>query len=194
MEERPTTISQTRGWTEDGWMDLASWTASKYVWWWMGGIPWSQCISVSIIIEWPHKIITCHLGDCVQWFHAQADMEHWQEEVEILEEEFRWAIHGFEKMEQVWSSLAMSKGSESADFDPRVTKGKMAYRKKKAAMYIWQDGKGGSHGISFDWGYLFPRRHFIGRSYSISVAKSGNWLGLCSVNCSCDVLNTIVVQ
>ena len=38
-------------------------------------------------------------------------------------------------MEQVWSSLAMSEGSESADFDPRITKGKMAYGKKKAAMY-----------------------------------------------------------
>ena len=62
-------------------------------------------------------------------------MEHWQEEVEILEEEFRRAICGFEKMDQVWSSLAMSEGSELADFDPRVAKGKMAYGKKKAAMY-----------------------------------------------------------
>lgn len=79
-------------------------------------------------------IITSRLGDRVQWFRAQADMERWQEEVEILEEEFRRAIRGFEKMEQVWSSLAMSEGSKS-DFDPRVAKGKMAYGKKKAAMY-----------------------------------------------------------
>jgi hypothetical protein len=64
-------------------------------------------------------------------------MERWQEEVEILEEEFRRAIRGFEKMEQVWSSLAISslEGSESADFDPRVAKGKMAYGKRKTAMY-----------------------------------------------------------
>jgi hypothetical protein len=62
-------------------------------------------------------------------------MERWQEEVEILEEEFRRAIRGFEKMEQVWSSLAMSKGFESADLDSRLAKGKMAYGKKKAAMY-----------------------------------------------------------
>jgi hypothetical protein len=64
-------------------------------------------------------------------------MEHWQEEVEILQEEFRRAIRGFEKMEQVWSSLALTstESSESADFDPRVVKGKMAYGKKKAAMY-----------------------------------------------------------
>jgi hypothetical protein len=88
-----------------------------------------------------NKIIIFYLGDRVQWFRAQADsdMERWQEEVEILEEEFRRAIRGFEKMEQVWSSLAMSKGPDSeaaeSDFDSRVAKGKMAYGKKKAAMY-----------------------------------------------------------
>jgi hypothetical protein len=69
-------------------------------------------------------------------------MERWQEEVEILEEEFRRATRGFEKMEQVWSSLAMSQLEGSLDSlavanppDPRVAKGKMAYGMKKAAMY-----------------------------------------------------------
>ncbi|KDR71018.1 hypothetical protein GALMADRAFT_15660, partial [Galerina marginata CBS 339.88] len=45
-------------------------------------------------------------ADRVQWFRAKADMERWQEEVEILTQEFRRAIRGFEKMDQVWSSLA----------------------------------------------------------------------------------------
>ncbi|KAJ7476653.1 hypothetical protein FB451DRAFT_1173522 [Mycena latifolia] len=42
----------------------------------------------------------------VQWHHAHADMERWQEEVEILGQEFRRAIQGFNKMEATWTALA----------------------------------------------------------------------------------------
>ncbi|KAK7021435.1 hypothetical protein R3P38DRAFT_2435965, partial [Favolaschia claudopus] len=42
----------------------------------------------------------------VQWFRARADMERWQEEVEILAQEFRRSIKGFTKMRDVWTSLA----------------------------------------------------------------------------------------
>ncbi|KAJ7694518.1 hypothetical protein B0H14DRAFT_2419125, partial [Mycena olivaceomarginata] len=42
----------------------------------------------------------------VQWHRAHADMEGWQEEVEILAQEFHHAIQGFNKMETVWTALA----------------------------------------------------------------------------------------
>jgi hypothetical protein len=80
-----------------------------------------------------------YLGDRVQWFRAQADMERWQEEVEILEEEFRRAIRGFEKMEQVWSSLAMSKGFESEILIPESQKVKwLMERRRRQCMAGWQ--------------------------------------------------------
>ena len=78
----------------------------------------------------------------------------------------------------VLSSLAKSKDpdSESADFDPRVARGKMAYGKKKAAMFgrMAKKARMVFLTISFNWGYLPPRRCFIGRLYSISATESRN--------------------
>ncbi|KAK7447453.1 hypothetical protein VKT23_014162 [Stygiomarasmius scandens] len=42
----------------------------------------------------------------VRWFRARAELERWQEEVEILGEEFRRCIRGFEKMEDIWGRVA----------------------------------------------------------------------------------------
>jgi len=137
------------------------------------------------------QIITFYLGDRVQWFRAQADMERWQEEVEILEEEFRRAIRGFEKMEQVWSSLAMSIGSESADFfDSRVAKGKMAYGKKKAAMYgrMAKEARMVFHSI----GATYPPEGVSLGDHIRSQRPSQEIDWTSSVNGNYDVLNTIV--
>ncbi|KAJ7576191.1 hypothetical protein C8J56DRAFT_1062311 [Mycena floridula] len=60
----------------------------------------------------------------VQWFHARAEMERWQECVEILEEEFRRSIRGFNVMTSIWEKLAMQ--SEG---------GHAAYAFKQSAMY-----------------------------------------------------------
>ncbi|KAJ7690290.1 hypothetical protein B0H14DRAFT_2652467, partial [Mycena olivaceomarginata] len=62
----------------------------------------------------------------VQWHCAHADMEGWQEEVEILAQEFHRAIQGFNKMETVWTALA---------HDHREDPGKKTYALKKANMY-----------------------------------------------------------
>ena len=62
----------------------------------------------------------------VQWHRARADMELWQEEVEILAQEFCRAIQGFNRMETVWTALA----HEHAE-DP----GKKAYALKTANMF-----------------------------------------------------------
>ncbi|KDR78511.1 hypothetical protein GALMADRAFT_209005 [Galerina marginata CBS 339.88] len=77
-------------------------------------------------------------ADRVQWFRARADMERWQEEVEILAQEFRRTIRGFDKMAHVWSSLAISPAPVECSHnlvDHGVEHGKMAYGKKKAAMF-----------------------------------------------------------
>jgi hypothetical protein len=55
-------------------------------------------------------------------------MECWQQEAEILAQEFRRAIQGFTKMEAVWTTLA-----EDHSNDP----GKQAYALNIANMY-WQ--------------------------------------------------------
>jgi hypothetical protein len=55
-----------------------------------------------------------------------ADVEGWQEEVEILAQEFHRAIQGFNKMETVWTALA---------HDHREDPGKKAYALKKVNMY-----------------------------------------------------------
>ncbi|KAJ6489120.1 hypothetical protein C8R45DRAFT_929812 [Mycena sanguinolenta] len=63
----------------------------------------------------------------VQWHCAHADMERWQEEVEILAQEFRRAIQGFDKMEAVWTALANEHKN-----DP----GKQAYALKTANIFV----------------------------------------------------------
>lgn len=44
--------------------------------------------------------------DRVQWFRARADMERWQEEVEILEEELWRMVRGCQRMDVVWTKMA----------------------------------------------------------------------------------------
>jgi len=52
--------------------------------------------------------LTQHLAEKVQCFRAQVDMQHWVEEVELLEEDFRRLVCGFQKMDKVWTSLSNS--------------------------------------------------------------------------------------
>ncbi|KAJ6506564.1 hypothetical protein C8R45DRAFT_922749 [Mycena sanguinolenta] len=63
-------------------------------------------------------------------------MERWQEEVEILGQEFRRAIQGFNKMENVWTSLAKDHKNEA---------GKSAYASKVANMYQQMDSDARQH-------------------------------------------------
>lgn len=52
-------------------------------------------------------------------------MERWQEEVEILTQESRRTVMGFQKMKDIWYIL----GSSSLE------RGKIAYAKRQRAMY-----------------------------------------------------------
>ena len=64
------------------------------------------------------------VGDHVQWFWAEAEMQHWQEEWEIKQADFLRCIHTFSTMSNVWKAL----GEDNLN-------GKAAYTKKKLAMF-----------------------------------------------------------
>jgi len=49
--------------------------------------------------------------DHVQWFRDRAQMQRWEEEIEILEEEFCRTVRSFERMAQVWTQLAKNLGT-----------------------------------------------------------------------------------
>ena len=65
------------------------------------------------------------IGDRVQWFRAEAEMQCWQEEWELKKAEFLCCIRHFIKMADVWNNLTKSNQSN----------GSAAYARKKAAMY-----------------------------------------------------------
>ncbi|KAJ6481348.1 hypothetical protein DFH09DRAFT_950853, partial [Mycena vulgaris] len=62
----------------------------------------------------------------VQWHRARADVERWQEELEIVGQEFCRALQGFKKMHSVWTALAD---------DHENNPGRKAYASKVASMY-----------------------------------------------------------
>jgi hypothetical protein len=62
----------------------------------------------------------------VQWLREKAKTQRWEEEIEILEEEFRRTIRSFERMAEVWALLAKA---------PNLALGASAYALKQAHMY-----------------------------------------------------------
>ncbi|KAJ7801739.1 hypothetical protein B0H14DRAFT_2615004 [Mycena olivaceomarginata] len=73
--------------------------------------------------EWSNEVYV--LGDRVQWFRAEAEMQRWQEQKEQKLAELLRTNRSFLKMEATWSALA----SDSA------TAGHRAYARQKAATY-----------------------------------------------------------
>lgn len=65
------------------------------------------------------------LGDRVQWFRAEAEMQRWQEELEIKQAEFLRCIRSFGRMKEIWTALS----------NRATSIGLVAYAKQKAAMY-----------------------------------------------------------
>ncbi|KAJ3831303.1 hypothetical protein F5878DRAFT_647757, partial [Lentinula raphanica] len=59
-------------------------------------------MSASELEKWEDK------NDSVQWFRAEADMERWQEQLEIKHAEFLWLIASFTTHRNAWESLAKS--------------------------------------------------------------------------------------
>src|SRR6266700_6782183 len=72
------------------------------------------------------QVASCKiLGDHVQWFRAEAEMERWREEWEIKQADFLHCIRSFGKMSEVWEEMA----SDS------IEAGKCAYAKHKSAIF-----------------------------------------------------------
>ena len=61
----------------------------------------------------------------MQWHRARALAERWEEEVEIIEEEFRRAARGWNKMSEVWLKLG----------EHYQSGGHRAYAMQKASAY-----------------------------------------------------------
>ena len=67
------------------------------------------------------------IGDRVQWFRAEAEMQRWQEQVEGKLAELLRTIRSFGKMKDIWTKLSCMQ----ADDLP----GHVAYAKRQAAIY-----------------------------------------------------------
>lgn len=63
--------------------------------------------------------------DRVRWFRARADMHRWQEDVELIEAEFRRTIRSFENLASIWDKLA---GKDKRE-------GYRAYGYRQSSMY-----------------------------------------------------------
>jgi predicted RNA-binding Zn ribbon-like protein len=66
-------------------------------------------------------------GERVQWFHAEAEMQRWQEQVEQKLAELLRTIQSFNKMKETWTALSLTQ--------PSNLPGHIAYAKKKTSMY-----------------------------------------------------------
>jgi hypothetical protein len=69
-------------------------------------------------------VISHSSGDRVEWFHAEAEMQCWLEQLEIKHAQFMHLIASFCKMKAIWGQLA-GKCSEA---------GKRAYALKQSAV------------------------------------------------------------
>ena len=65
------------------------------------------------------------IGDSIQFFRAEAEMQRWQEEWESKQADFLRCIWAFSKSSDVWQEL-----SKTASLD-----GEVAYAKKKSVMF-----------------------------------------------------------
>ncbi|KAJ7323591.1 hypothetical protein DFH08DRAFT_817629 [Mycena albidolilacea] len=74
---------------------------------------------------WQHGYYENLFAAEVQWHHAHADMEQWQEEIEILGQEFCHAAQGCDRMETVWAAFVN---------DHKNDPGKQAYAMRAANM------------------------------------------------------------
>ncbi|KAJ3757151.1 hypothetical protein EV360DRAFT_84276 [Lentinula raphanica] len=79
-------------------------------------------MSASELEKWEDK------NDSVQWFRAEADMERWQEQLEIKHAEFLRLIASFKKHRDAWELLA-------TQYSSRLTPGHTAYAKEHQDMF-----------------------------------------------------------
>ncbi|KAJ7124151.1 hypothetical protein C8R44DRAFT_530114, partial [Mycena epipterygia] len=67
------------------------------------------------------------VGDRIQWYRAEAEMERWREQVEMKLAEWRTTIRSFAAYKDAWTQLAAAQNAENI--------GHIAYAKQKAYMF-----------------------------------------------------------
>lgn len=84
------------------------------------------------------------LGDRVQWFRAEAEMQRWLEEWELLQAEFLRCIRAFKKSHEIWKELAASNSEP----------GYAAYAMKTATMFAKMEVTARNTFITSGYGHL----------------------------------------
>lgn len=67
----------------------------------------------------------------LEWLHAKAAFERWNEEVHLLREESRRIAASFRYEQERWLQMKEPLGDDA----PRALRGKMAYIQRQAAIY-----------------------------------------------------------
>ncbi|KAJ7308616.1 hypothetical protein DFH08DRAFT_1051022 [Mycena albidolilacea] len=91
-------------------------------------------------------------GDTIQWFRAEAEMERWREQVEILLADWRTTIRSFAMYRETWTRLAEMQNLEDI--------GHIAYAKQKADMFSKRESEGR---------LLLPAHQTLGPKYGAIV-------------------------
>ncbi|KAJ7695551.1 hypothetical protein B0H14DRAFT_2650538 [Mycena olivaceomarginata] len=91
-------------------------------------------------------------GDTIQWFRAEAEMERWREQVEILLADWRTTIRSFAMYRETWTRLAEMQNPEDI--------GHIAYAKQKADMFSKRESEGR---------LLLPAHQTLGPKYGAIV-------------------------
>ncbi|KIJ23837.1 hypothetical protein M422DRAFT_195437 [Sphaerobolus stellatus SS14] len=90
---------------------------------WIWSAMFDPSLPVSQRTEWENEF------DRVRWFRAKANKDRWEEEIDILEEEFQRTKRSFARMEQVWKALAHVCDDTAEGW------GKRAYAHQQVGMY-----------------------------------------------------------
>lgn len=97
-------------------------------------------------------IVTRGTGDTIQWFRAEAEMERWREQVEILLADWWTTIRSFAMYRETWTRLAEMQNPEDI--------GHIAYAKQKADMFSKRESEGR---------LLLPAHQTLGPKYGAIV-------------------------
>lgn len=83
-------------------------------------------VSLSVV-SCIHDLNLAHAVNSVRWFRARADMQRWDEEEQLLREEFKRCYRTFRFLMYVWTKTTHTSLADKAGF--------LAYAHERADMY-----------------------------------------------------------
>ncbi|PBK63591.1 hypothetical protein ARMSODRAFT_1023793 [Armillaria solidipes] len=105
-----------------------------WVWKFRGKNKWTD----KEIHEWEEE------GDHVQWFHAKANMQRWQEQWELRQAEFDHLLLALNYMKNVWSAIAIN-CSDKAGYAEAARQKQAMYMKMEAIAKVQLEDAGYKH-------------------------------------------------